>query len=184
LGDVRDRWVDIRLIAATHQNLGRLVQDKKFRSDLHFRVNTLPLFVPALRERGEDILILSHAVLRTLAANLGRGELALSPDAEQALRGHSWPGNIRELRNVLERTVLQSEQQVLRCQDLRFDEVMDAAAPAYDTDLSLRELERQHIQRVLDKEHGHVESAARRLRIPRSTLYQKIKQYQLILPKL
>jgi DNA-binding NtrC family response regulator len=183
LGEVRDRWVDIRLIAATHQNLGRLVQDKKFRSDFHFRVNTLPLFVPPLREREEDIPILTRTLLQTLAVDLGRGTLTLAPDVEEALRMHHWPGNIRELRNVLERAVLRSEQQVLRRKDLRFDDVLGTEAAAYDTDLSLRELERRHIQRVLHKEQGHVESAAKRLGIPRSTLYQKIKQYQIILPK-
>ena len=183
LGDVRERRVDIRLIAATHQNLGRLVQDKQFRSDLHFRINTLPLCVPPLRERGEDILILTRVLLQTLAANLGRGTFTLAPDAEQALRMHHWPGNIRELRNVLERAVLLSEQQVLCRKDLRFDAVLGAEAMAYDTDLSLRELEQRHIQRVLDREQGHVESAAKRLGIPRSTLYQKIKQYQIIVPK-
>jgi DNA-binding NtrC family response regulator len=183
LGDVRDRRVDIRLIAATHQDLSQLVQDKTFRSDLHFRISTLPLVVPPLREREEDMLILARFLLKTLAANLGRGTFTLAPDAEQALRTHPWPGNIRELRNVLERAVLLSDQQVLSRKDLRFDEASGPEVSEYDTDLSLRELEQRHIERVLYKEQGHVESAAKRLGIPRSTLYQKIKQYQIILPK-
>ena len=79
--------------------------------------------------------------------------------------------------------MLLSDQQVLCRKDLRFDDALGAEAAAYDTDLSLRELEQRHIQRVLHKEQGHVESAAKRLGIPRSTLYQKIKQYQIILPK-
>jgi DNA-binding NtrC family response regulator len=183
LGDVRDRRVDIRLIAATHQDLGQLVQEKKFRSDLYFRINTILLVVPPLRERGEDILILARLLLQTLAAQLGRSVMTLTPDAEQALRTHSWPGNIRELRNVLERAVLLSDQQVLGRKDLRFDDASGTEASAPDTDLSLQELERQHIKRVLAKEQGHVESAAKRLGIPRSTLYQKIKQYQITVPK-
>lgn len=183
LGEVRDRRVDIRLIAATHQDLGRLIQEKQFRSDLHFRINTLPLLVPPLRERGEDILLLARSLLQTLTAQLRRGALRLAPDAEQALRTHPWPGNIRELRNVLERAVLLSEQQVLGRKELRFDDATGPEAAAYDTDLSLRDLERRHIQRVLHQEQGHVESAAKKLGIPRSTLYQKIKQYQLIVPK-
>jgi DNA-binding NtrC family response regulator len=183
LGDVRDRRVDIRLIAATHQDLGQLVQDKKFRSDLYFRINTILLVVPPLRERGEDILILARVLLQTLAAQRGRSVMTLTPDAEQALQTHSWPGNIRELRNVLERAVLLSDQQVLGRKDLRFDDAAGTEASAPDTDLSLQELERQHIKRVLAKEQGHVESAAKRLGIPRSTLYQKIKQYQITVPK-
>jgi transcriptional regulator with PAS, ATPase and Fis domain len=183
LGDVHDRRVDIRLLAATHQDLGRLVQGTNFRSDLYFRINTLPLLVPPLRERGEDILILSRFLLQRLAADLGRGGLILAPDAERALQMHPWPGNIRELRNVLERAVLLSDQQILSRKDLRFDTSLGAEPAAENTDLSLRELERQHIKRILQKEQGHVESAAKRLDIPRSTLYQKIKQYQIIVPK-
>jgi DNA-binding NtrC family response regulator len=109
--------------------------------------------------------------------------MTLTPDAEQALQTHSWPGNIRELRNVLERAVLLSDQQVLGRKDLRFDDASRTEASAPDTDLSLQELERQHIKRVLAKEQGRVESAAKRLGIPRSTLYQKIKQYQITVPK-
>jgi DNA-binding NtrC family response regulator len=183
LGDVHDRRIDIRLIAATHQDLGRLVQDTNFRSDLYFRINTLPLRVPPLRERGEDILILSRFLLQRLAADLGCGGLMLAPNAEQALRTHPWPGNIRELRNVLERAVLLSDKQLLSRKALRFDAPLGAEPTAANTDLSLRELERQHIQRILQKEQGHVESAAKRLGIPRSTLYQKIKQYQISVPK-
>jgi transcriptional regulator with PAS, ATPase and Fis domain len=183
LGEVRDRRVNIRLIAATHQDLNQLTQEKKFRSDLYFRINTLPLFVPPLRERGEDIVILARSLLQTLAAELRRGARTLTPDAEQALRAHLWSGNIRELRNVLERAVLLSDQQLLDRKDLRFDASLGIESAADNTDLSLRELERQHIQRILQKEQGHVESAAKRLGIPRSTLYQKIKQYQIILPK-
>jgi len=183
LGDVHDRRVDIRLLAATHQDLGRLVQDTHFRSDLYFRINTLPLLVPPLRERGEDILILSRFLLQRLAADLGRGGLMLAPDAERALQTHPWPGNIRELRNVLERAVLLSDQQILSRKDLRFDASLGAEPAVENTDLSLRELERQHIKRILQKEQGHVESAAKRLDIPRSTLYQKIKQYQISVPK-
>src|SRR5918999_1654274 len=92
LGEVRDRRVDIRLIAATHQDLNQLTQEKTFRSDLYFRINTPPLFVPPLRERGEDIVILARLLLLTLTAELGRGAHTLAPDAEQTLRTHPWPG--------------------------------------------------------------------------------------------
>ena len=183
LGDVHNRRVDIRLIAATHEDLGLLVQDKKFRRDLHFRINTIPLLVSPLRERREDILMLARYLLQRIAANLGRGEVSLAADAEQALQTHAWPGNIRELRNVLERAVLLGNQQVLCRKDLRLDASSGTEASANDTHLSLREMERRHIEQVLQEEQGRVESAAKRLGIPKSTLYQKIKQYQVILPK-
>ena len=183
LGDVRDRRVDIRLIAATHQDLNGLVRDKKFRDDLYFRVNTITIVVPPLRERKEDIPVISRSLLHKLTADLGRGEVKLAPTAEQAMQAHPWPGNIRELRNILERAVLISERSVLSSGDLRFGPPAEISNGGPAGHLTLRELERQHIERVLQKEQGRVESAATRLGIPRSTLYQKIKQYQIILPK-
>ena len=184
LGDLRDRWVDIRLIAATHQDLNGLVRDKKFRDDLYFRVNTITIVVPPLRERKEDIPVIGRSLLHKLAADLGRGEVKLAPDAEQALQAHPWPGNIRELRNILEHAVLISERAVLSGGDLRFGPPAEITNGGLAGHLTLRELERRHIERVLQDEQGRVESAAMRLGIPRSTLYQKIKQYQIILPKL
>jgi DNA-binding NtrC family response regulator len=179
LGDVSDRQVDIRLIAATHQDLNLLVQEKKFRRDLYFRISTIPLAVPPLRERAEDILLLARHFLRELAADLGRGEVNLAPDAEQAFQAHPWPGNIRELRNVLERAILLSDRKVLSAKDLRFDTSGVSETGAGDTRLTLAEVERRHIEQVLKEEQGQVESAAKRLAIPRSTLYQKIKQHRI-----
>lgn len=183
LGDVRDRQVDIRLIAATHQDLRLLVQEKKFRSDLYFRISTIPLYVPPLRERGEDIPALAEHFLARLSADLGRGEVHLATDALKALQEYHWPGNIREFRNVLERAVLLSEQAVLSRKDLRFDEPSKNEGWAADTNLTLVDMERCYIERVLQEENGHVDQAARRLGIPRSSLYQKIKKYQIVLSK-
>ena len=106
LGDVRDRQVNTRLIAATHQDLEGLVRDKRFRADLYFRISPLPLTVPPLRSRPEDIPPIANRLLAELAGDLGRAESRLRPDAVEALQAYSWPGNIRELRNVLERALL------------------------------------------------------------------------------
>jgi DNA-binding NtrC family response regulator len=184
LGDVRDRLVDMRLIAATHHELGLLVREKRFRSDLYFRISTIPLVVPPLRERVEDIPLLAQHLLGRLAADLGRGNVSLDVDAGLALLTYSWPGNIRELRNVLERALLLSDRQVLGRQDLRFDAPLAANIAMGDELLTLLELERRHIERVLHAEHGHVERAAGRLGIPRSSLYQKIKKFGIVVPKL
>ena len=176
LGGVVDRSVDVHLIAATHEKLSALVAEKKFREDLFFRINMLPLHVPPLRERREDIPILARELLTVLGSDFGRNELRLSPDAEPALLSHAWPGNIRELRNVLESAVLRSRGTELKAADLRFE------APAFgpdSTDLTLDALERRHIARVLAEEAGRVEAAAQRLGIPRSTLYVKIKRHGL-----
>ncbi|HSB28403.1 MAG TPA: sigma-54 dependent transcriptional regulator [Pyrinomonadaceae bacterium] len=179
VGDVRDRQVDVRLIAATHQDLGQFVREKKFRDDLYFRISTIPLSFPPLRERIEDIPIVAQYLLNKVSADLGRGELILDEDSIKALQAYSWPGNIRELRNVIERAVLLSDQRIITIKDLHFDGHSSIGAPLLDTRLTLLELEKQHIERVLQEEHGKVEKAAKRLGIPRSSLYQKIKKYQI-----
>jgi len=185
LGEVRDRQVDVQLIAATHQDLAMLASDRKFRSDLYYRISTLPLRVPALRERKEDIPVLAHRLLEAVASDLGRRGLRLSPPAEEKLVRHSWPGNVRELRNVLERALLLSGRDVLEASDLRLEEPgaerAEAAAPG--STLTLEELERRHITHVLESLGGRVAEASQQLGIPRSTLYQKIKKYGLPLPR-
>jgi DNA-binding NtrC family response regulator len=185
LGEVRDRQVDVQLIAATHQDLATLTREKKFRSDLYYRISTLPLRVPTLRERPQDIPVLARGLLDAFAADLGRRGLRLSPDAEAKLVRHPWPGNVRELRNVLERALLLSGRDVLEASDLRL-EGPGAGAPeraAPGAAMTLEELERMHISRVLEELGGRVAEASHRLGIPRSTLYQKIKKYGLPLPR-
>jgi DNA-binding NtrC family response regulator len=177
LGDVKDQIVDIRLIAATHQDLAQTVRENKFRSDLYFRISTIPLMVPPLRQRAEDIPTIAQQILETIAQQMGRVDARLSPEAMEALKGYSWPGNIRELRNVLERSLLLSGRPGIEKTDLRFEFVGTTMAPLEDAGLTLEELERRHIERVLGTENWKVEQAARKLGIPRSSLYQKIKKY-------
>ena len=180
LGEVNERRVDVRLIAATNQDLAQLVHEKRFRSDLYFRINTLLLRVPPLRERREDVPPLAAALLRRLAVDMKRGELALSAAAEAALARHSWPGNVRELRNVLERAILACDGPSIEPRHLRFEGVIEATVDDGEAaHLTLEQLERRHIVRVLHDEGGHVIRTAERLGIPRSTLYQKIKTYGL-----
>ena len=183
LGDVRDRQVDVRLIAATHQDIGQLVREKQFRDDLYFRISTIPLSFPSLRDRIEDIPTLAQYLLDKIATDLGRGELSLDQGCVQALQAYSWPGNIRELRNVIERAVLLSEHKHITLNDLHFDGHAKLGTPFLDTRLTLIELEKQHIERVLHEEKGRVEKAAKRLGIPRSSLYQKIKKHQIPMSK-
>jgi len=184
LGEVEERSVDIRLIAATHQDLVERVRARQFRGDLYFRISTLPLRVPALRERPEDISLLAHTLLERLSHELGRPGLGLTAEAETALRAYPWPGNLRELRNVLERAVLLSSHATLRVADLEFNgfaiarmltDPLEESGNAPELHLTLREVERRHITRVLEAEGGHVGRAAQRLGIPRSSLYQKLR---------
>jgi DNA-binding NtrC family response regulator len=167
------------------------VQEKKFRSDLYFRISTIPLRVPSLRERAEDIPVLARQLLGVLASDLGRRGLRLAADAERALTTYSWPGNVRELRNVLERAALLCGRDVLEASDLRFESAGalqprgegPAVGEAETAHLTLEELERVHIERVLRELGGRVTEASQRLGLPRSTLYQKIKRYGINLPR-
>jgi DNA-binding NtrC family response regulator len=183
LGSVHDRSVDVRLIAATHHNLAEAVQAQKFRSDLYFRISTLQIRIPSLRQRRQDIELLARAILRSFAAELGR-EMELGADAVAALSRYPWPGNIRELRNVLERSVLLAETPRLRAADLRFDQAAlltrarPEAAPAHTLD----EQEKRHIEESLRAVSWRVNEAAQRLGLSRSALYRKIKEYQLRRP--
>jgi DNA-binding NtrC family response regulator len=181
LGEVADRQVDVFLIAATNQELANMVRDGRFRSDLFFRINTIPLAVPPLRERREDIAPLALRLLEQLGRDLGRPRARLSPGALEALRAYSWPGNVRELRNVLERAVLRAEEREIHPSDFRFAPVLaESAATGGQT---LAELERQQIEKVLGEERGRVANAAQRLGIPRSTLYQKLKELRVDLSR-
>ncbi|HSM91379.1 MAG TPA: sigma-54 dependent transcriptional regulator [Anaeromyxobacteraceae bacterium] len=177
VGEVRDRVVDVRLVAATHQDLAARVADGRFRSDLYFRVNTIPLRLPPLRERVEDIPILADWMLDRLRVELGRPGLALSEEAHAALAGHPWPGNLRELRNVLERAVLLSESGRLQAADLRLGPAAGGSGERAREGMTLAEVEREHVQRVVEACGGRVEEAAARLGLSRSSLYERLKRY-------
>jgi DNA-binding NtrC family response regulator len=178
LGEVAERRVDVRLVAATNQDLAQLVGEKRFRADLYYRVNTLVLRVAPLRERIADVPALAGALLHGLAHEMGRPELELGPDATEALLTHSWPGNVRELKNVLERGVLAADGRQIQRRHLRFDSAPAPAGRGFEAvHLTLEQLERRHIERVLELEKGQVVAAAERLGIPRSTLYQKLKEF-------
>ena len=182
MGETADRQVDVFLIAATNQDLTRLVRDGRFRSDLYFRISTIPLAVPPLRERREDLPVLARRLLERLARDLGRPGRRLAADALEALRRYAWPGNVRELRNVLERAVLRVEGDEIRAADFRFADAL-AEPPPPSSGETLADMERQQIEKALAAERGRVVNAAQRLGIPRSTLYQKIKEYRLDLSR-
>lgn len=177
LGDVKDRVVDVRLIAATHRDLAGMVRQGTFRDDLYFRISTLPVSIPPLRQRREDIPLLARNLLSQLSLDMGK-KVEITEPALQKLRNYSWPGNIRELRNVLERALLLGNPSVLDEASVRFDPLNIPGSFASSGVPTLQELEREHIQTVLTLEGGRVEEAAIRLGIPRSSLYKKLKQYE------
>jgi DNA-binding NtrC family response regulator len=178
IGDVQSRTTDVRLISATHRDLTQLSQTGEFRSDLLFRINTVEIELPALRERREDIGALAGMVLEHVSRQLGRGPVQLSDGALHALEQHTWPGNIRELRNVLERALLFCGERQIGAEFIavRPSSTVEPG-PKTGVRATLEELERQHILAVLQDVEGKVEEAARILAIPRSSLYAKLKRY-------
>ena len=179
MGDVRDRVTDVQLIAATHQDLHNQIREKKFRSDLYFRISTIPLTIPPLRERRDDIPLMAGFFISRFGTEMSVPNIEIAPAAMTALQNYTWPGNVRELKNVIERAILVSDRKTIVGRDLRFEAEEAAGGAALPADMSLEQLERWYVERVLREENGHVDSAARRLGIPRSTLYQKLKKWDL-----
>ena len=180
MGDVRDRFVDVRLIAATHQDLRHLIETKAFRSDLYFRISTVPLAIPPLRERQDDVPAITQSLLNRICSDMARPRAELSPKALERLCAYYWPGNIRELRNVLERALLFTDRSALEPGDLTFESGPDQRSSSYKPDWTLEEVERFHISEAFSAEGQNVEKTARRLGIAKSTLYQKLKTLHLI----
>ncbi|HEY6766009.1 MAG TPA: sigma-54 dependent transcriptional regulator [Candidatus Sulfotelmatobacter sp.] len=176
LGDVRERQLDVRLIAASHEDLADLVRQKKFRSDLYFRVSTVIIRVPALRERLEDIPILGQHFFERVATDLGRLHLTLARQTIDVMTSYSWPGNIRELKNVIERAILLASGDTIRPKDLHLEFSGEVKADG-ESQLTFRECQRLHIQKTLEAEKGNVARAASRLGLTRSTLYNKMKTF-------
>jgi DNA-binding NtrC family response regulator len=183
LGGTREIEVDARIIAATNHDLEKNVREGRFREDLFYRLNVLPLRLPPLRERGrEEIADLAVRVLLDLRRRIGRGPSRLTPQTLDVMTQYPWPGNIRELRNVVERILLLSPNA---------DEILPAHLPAEmaganatlgvegDADLPLAEVERRHIARALAHHAGNRSRAARTLGISRATLYEKLARYNL-----
>ncbi len=176
MGGTEDRTVDARLIAASHKNLQQLVAEGRFRSDLYYRIGGLPILVPPLRERKEDIVPLANYFLSRFASEWRCGSLELSHTTAKTLEKHDWPGNIRELKNALERAIIYRQGHILQPADFQLGTPGPRAESEVDVSLTLAEVEAQHIHRVLDACGGRVDEAARRLDISRSSLYQRMQK--------
>ena len=177
VGENRTRHADVRLVAATNRDLEAEVAAGRFREDLLYRLNVVEVHVPALRERTEDILPLARRFAAFFAAAARRRTPEISTDAEQILSAHRWPGNVRELRNVIEHAVMLWPADVIERRALpERMSVADSAPPTIGGDLSLEELEKEHVLRVLARKPT-LEEAAEALGIDASTLWRKRKKY-------
>jgi len=166
--------VDIRLICATNCNLDKMVADGLFREDLLYRINTISVEVPPLREREGDILILTDFFLKKFAAKYGKPQLRINQKAEEKLNSYKWPGNIRELLHSLERAVILSEGNILGPDDFLLN--LNSTLSLDSGPDTLEEMEQLMIANALDKNNGNYSAAAGQLGISRQTLYNKLKK--------
>jgi len=179
VGDSKPTKVDVRIIAATNRNLETELASDHFRSDLFYRLSVFTIELPPLRERVQDIVPLAQYYADIFAVKSNLKPLQMSPAFMQALEHNVWRGNIRELKNVIERSVILSEDGVLDIQSLPFGarEYREGAGGA--SNFSMTNIERQHIQRVLKHTNGNKAEAARLLEIGIATLYRKIEEYKI-----
>lgn len=175
--------VDVRIIAATNQNLREAIAQKTFREDLFYRLSVVPIHIPPLRDRKEDIPLLISHFLKRFNRKRKKAITGVTPAALEMLLKHNWPGNVRELENAIERAMILEEGKEITPQSLRgFFSSPFADHPALPPSsrlISLQDMEKEHIAFVLKETRGHKSEAARILGIDRKTLYQKVQKYQL-----
>ena len=172
LGGTRTIPIDVRLVAATNRNLTQMMKDKSFRSDLYYRLKVFPITTPALRDRPEDIPVLARYFTAKYAAKMGRRIERIPAETMRALTIWRWPGNVRELENFIERSVILSRGPILRAP---FGEIQQGA-PASEGSVTLEDLERAHIIRVLRESRASVTVAARTLGLARTTLHARMRK--------
>lgn len=168
--------IDIRLISATNCDLEEWVEKQQFRQDLLYRLNTIRIEVPPLRERGEDVELLATFFLKRFEKKYRKSQLRISSDALKKLSKYHWPGNVRELQHAVEKSVILSESSVIQAEDFN----LRASSAIKENQLfTLEEMEKQMIEAAMDKHQGNLTFVANQLGISRQTLYNKIKRYDI-----
>ncbi|WP_046242556.1 sigma-54-dependent transcriptional regulator [Hymenobacter terrenus] len=171
--------VDVRVVSATNAPLYQLVAEERFRKDLVYRLNTVEIMLPPLRERGEDVLLLARHFAIRYAEKYNKLPLTFDGPALTRLRAYPFPGNVRELQHTIERAVIMAEGDTLRAEDLLFSPLEAADPTVAASSLRLDELEKNAIQRVIDKHQGNISQAARELGITRMALYRRLGKHNL-----
>ncbi len=179
VGSSKTHKVDVRVLSATNADLNAEVAQGRFRQDLLFRLNTVEIHLPPLRDRREDIPVLAEHFLRQHSERYRRGVVAFTPQALDALREHPWPGNVRELDHVVERALLMSSSNVVTAFDLALQTTPDDRLSARLEEMSLEEAERLLITKALARFEGNANRAAEALGLSRSALYRRLQKYGL-----
>ncbi|HUA59939.1 MAG TPA: sigma 54-interacting transcriptional regulator [Verrucomicrobiae bacterium] len=179
LGGGRTIRVDVRVVAATNQDLGRLVAQKQFRADLYYRLNVIPICLPPLRQRVQDIPLLVRHFVQKISERLHKTVAVIPDEVMEILKAYDWPGNIRELQNFIERAVVFSPESVLRLPLTDLKEMTRQPSASPSASRTLADAERDHILEVLKETDGLVgglHGAASRLGLPRTTLVYKMRK--------
>ncbi len=171
--------LDIRLICATNLSLIDLADELKFRKDLIYRINTVDIIVPPLRDRGTDITLISHYFIDLYAEKYFKESFKLTPEFIKKLKSHTFPGNVRELQYVLERSVIMAEGIVLDADDLVFSAIERASVSAVKKTVNLETLEKTTILNVIEKNNGNISKSAKELGITRTALYRRLHKYDI-----
>jgi transcriptional regulator with PAS, ATPase and Fis domain len=174
--------VDVRLIAATNQNLLDEIEKGNFREDLYYRLNVVPFRLPPLRERPEDVIPIAEYSLSRISKRFGKQISRIHPDAKQALAAYAWPGNIREVRNAIEQAVNMAQGDTILLKhlpDYIQNQENDFTQPENHKLFRLSALEKETIGRALRHYEGNITRASKALGIRRNTLYEKIKKYKI-----
>ena len=175
--------VDVRVIGATNKNLQEEIKEGRFREDLYYRLNVIPIHVPSLRERKEDIRVLAEYFLKILAQENGKRVKQISPEALEVLEAYDWPGNVRELRNTVERLFIMTPSDIIGAQDIpasiiEAEESTTAGRPDDFRNAKMK-FEKEYIQRKLKEFEGNVSKTAKAIGMERTNLHRKIKNYQI-----
>ncbi|MGD8315415.1 MAG: sigma 54-interacting transcriptional regulator, partial [Syntrophobacterales bacterium] len=182
LGSTKSVATNARVIAATHRNLGELVEQGIFREDLYYRINVIKLTLPGLGERKEDIPLLVDHFIERFNRLTGKQVVGLSQEAITALMLHDWPGNVRELENAIEHAFVLCQGEIVHLSDLPRHFVPTDQAPSMPTGLNLKEVEKRAIHEALVKNNWKKMATARELGIDKNTLRRKIKRHGIIEP--
>lgn len=180
VGDTKAIPINIRLMCATNKDIARMVRDGEFREDLYYRINTMHLHLPALRDRGDEIIPLAEMFISTYAAKYRRSVAELDDEAKTLLMEHRWSGNIRELQNCIEKAVIMSDGELLTAADLQLTPEKEApGAESHEGGETLEMAEEKAIRAAMAKFGGNLSMVAKSLQISRPTLYTKLKKYDI-----
>ncbi|MDX9770104.1 MAG: sigma-54 dependent transcriptional regulator [Tenuifilaceae bacterium] len=180
LGSLTSKRIDIRLISATNANINHLVEVGSFRQDLYYRVNTVEVHIPPLRDREEDIFLLANHFLEMYAGKYGKTRISLSKAAQRLIKSYSWPGNVRELRHALERAVIMCDGKLIEPDSLFLNQnKTNLDSSVGEKSLNIEDVEKQTIVQALKVNKGNVSLAAKELGLGRTTLYRKMAKYGL-----